>query len=87
VHISKRLALTISGGAFVGAAALGLGAAAPAGAAVSTPTQGVTNQLFCGGGGGWGGGCGGGCGSSCGWGGGDWGGGGFFFDDDDDDCD
>jgi hypothetical protein len=84
VNISKRLALTISGGAFVGAAALGLGAAAPAGAAVSTPTQGVANHLFCGGGG-----CGGGCGSSCGWGGGCGGGcgGGFDFDDfDDDDC-
>lgn len=84
MNISKRLALTISGGAFVGAAALGLGAAAPAGAAVSAPTQGVASHLFCGGGG-CGGGWGGGCGSSCG--GGDWGGGGFFFDDDDDDCD
>ena len=83
MHISKRLALAISGTAFAGAAALGLGVAAPAGAAVSAPTQGVASHIFCGGGFSS---CGGGCGSSCGCGGGC--GGGFFFDDcDDDDCD
>jgi hypothetical protein len=54
VRISKRLALAISGAAFVGTTALTLGVAAPAGAAVSAPAtaapQGLGNNFFCGGG-------------------------------------
>jgi hypothetical protein len=53
VRISQRLALGISGAAFVGAAALTVGAAAPASAAVSAPAigapQSLANGLFCGG--------------------------------------
>lgn len=53
VRISKRLALAISGAAFAGTAALTLGAAAPASAAVTAPAtgapQGLANNLFCGG--------------------------------------
>ncbi len=37
--ISKRLALVLSGAAFAGTAALTLGAAAPAGAAVAAPAS------------------------------------------------
>jgi hypothetical protein len=64
MQISKRFALALSGAAFAGAAALTLGAASPASAAVSAPASvpaaGVAQSLvFCGGGGcgGWGGWC------------------------------